>query len=149
MVEFYNSLVRKLESLPAPDINLIARLWIAYIFWKSGRTKVDEGFLEPSETTYLLFENEYALPLLPYDLAAHMAIYAETFLPLLLIAGFMTRVSATMLLGMTAVIQIFVYPTSWPDHLMWAVVLVFLVLRGGGAISLDRITIEKKTVKAV
>src|SRR5882762_852751 len=85
-----------------------------------------------------LFADEYKLPLLPPDLAAHLAAYAEHLFPVLLVFGLLTRGSALALLGMTAVIQIFVYPDAWPTHLSWAAILLLLVGRGGGAWSLDR-----------
>ena len=116
---------------------LVARVAIASIFFLSGRTKVS-GFLEIKDSTYILFQEEYHLPLVPPDLAAHMATYAEHFFPLLLILGLFTRGAALALLGMTAVIEIFVYPDAWPTHLSWAALLLLLVARGGGAWSLDR-----------
>lgn len=144
MIASYHSLVQRLNNLPAPDLNLFARVWIALIFFKSGLLKWGDSWFSASDSTLYLFENEYALPLLSPEFAASMAIYMEFFLPLLLLFGFLSRFSALGLLGMTAVIQLFVYPGSWSEHLTWAVVLVFLVLRGGGNISVDRVTIEKK-----
>lgn len=128
-----------LERLPAPDLNLFFRVWMAKIFFDSSRTKVAGGFLDLSDTAIILFQEEYAVPLLAPEIAAYMALYAETFLSLFLIVGFATRLSATALLGMTLVIQIFVYPGSWTDHLTWAVMLSFLILRGAGCISLDHV----------
>jgi putative oxidoreductase len=116
---------------------LVARLAIAAVFLQSGRTKVD-GLLTVTDGAYALFREEYRLPLLPPELAAHLAAYAEHLFPLLLIAGLLTRVSALALLAMTAVIQIFVYPDAWPTHLSWAGLLGLLVARGGGAWSADR-----------
>ncbi len=116
---------------------LLARLGIAGIFWQSARTKVD-GWLTVTDGTYALFHDEYRLPLLPPEFAAHAAAYAEHLFPALLVLGLATRLSAAALLGMTAVIQIFVYPDAWPTHLSWAALLLPLVARGGGALSLDR-----------
>lgn len=116
---------------------LVARVAVAAIFFLSGRTKVS-GFLDIKDSTYILFQEEYRLPLLPPELAAHLATYAEHFFPLLLILGLFTRGAALALLGMTAVIEIFVYPDAWPTHLSWAGLLLLLVARGGGAWSLDR-----------
>lgn len=117
---------------------LAARFSIAGIFLMSGRTKVD-GFLTVSDTAYLLFREEYRLPLVPPELAAHLATYAEHLFPLLLVLGLLTRGAALALLGMTAVIQIFVYPDAWPTHLSWAGLMLYLVGRGGGALSFDRL----------
>lgn len=116
---------------------LIARVAIAAIFWLSGRTKVD-GWLSVSAGTYQLFADEYRVPLLPPELAAHLATYAEHLFPVLLVLGLLTRASALALLGMTAVIQVFVYPDAWPTHLSWAGLLALLVARGAGSVSLDR-----------
>ena len=78
------------------------------------------------------------MPVLPPEIAAHLATYAEHLFPILLVLGLFTRFSALALLGMTAVIQIFVYPDAWPTHLSWAGLLLFLIGRGGGVLSLDR-----------
>jgi putative oxidoreductase len=117
---------------------LINRIAIAAVFFLSGRTKVD-GFLTVNDSAYMLFEEEYKVPLIPPEIAAHMATYAEHFFPILLVLGLFTRFSALALLGMTAVIQIFVYPSAWPLHLSWAGLLLYLVARGAGTISLDRV----------
>jgi len=85
-----------------------------------------------------LFREEYRLPWIDPGLAAHLAAYAEHLFPLLLLAGFATRLSALALLAMTAVIQVFVYPDAWPTHLSWAGLLLLLVARGAGVLSLDR-----------
>ncbi|MFY1664049.1 DoxX family protein [Pseudomonas sp. Pseu.R1] len=116
---------------------LIARLGIASVFFLSGRTKV-EGLLTITPSTYELFRSEYALPLIPPAIAAHMAAYAEHLFPVLLVLGFATRLSALALFGMTLVIEIFVYPDAWPTHLTWAGLLLLLAGRGAGAWSVDR-----------
>jgi putative oxidoreductase len=117
---------------------LLARLAIASVFFLSGRTKV-EGLLTLTPSTYALFADEYRVPLLPSDLAAHLATYAEHAFSILLAVGLLTRLSAAALLGMTLVIQTFVYPDAWPTHLMWAALLLLLMARGGGAVALDRL----------
>jgi len=114
-----------------------ARLSMAATFFYSGRTKVD-GLLHVTPGAIELFRSEYKVPLLPPDLAAHMAAYAEHLFPLLLVLGLGTRLSAAALLGMTLVIQLFVYPDAWPTHLSWAGLLLYLVARGGGRWTLDR-----------
>ncbi len=118
-------------------IAIAGRVAIAAIFFMSGRTKVD-GWLTISDSAYTLFRDEYHVPLLPPEVAAHLAAYAEHLFPLLLVLGLFTRLSALSLLGMTAVIQIFVYPDAWPTHLSWATLLMYLIGRGGGPLSLDR-----------
>ncbi|MGO4381477.1 DoxX family protein [Pseudoduganella sp. RAF53_2] len=117
---------------------LVARIGIASIFFLSGRTKV-QGWLTLKPSTYDLFQTEYALPLLPPDLAAHLATYAEHLFPILLVLGLLTRSAALGLLGMTAVIEIFVYPDAWPTHLSWAGLLLPLIAYGGGSFSLDNL----------
>jgi putative oxidoreductase len=117
-------------------IALASRLGIAGIFWLSGRTKV-EGWFSLTDTTFLLFREDYALPLIPPEWAAYLATSAEHLFPVLLVLGLATRLSAAALLGMTAVIQFLVYPAAWPTHLTWAVPLLYLLGRGAGRWSLD------------
>ncbi len=123
--------------IPESAIALVMRLGVAAIFLQSGRTKVD-GLLHITDGTYALFREEYRLPLIPPDIAAHLATYSEHGFSILLVLGLFTRVSALAFLGMTAVIEVFVYPDAWPTHLSWAALLIYLVARGGGAFSLDR-----------
>ena len=126
------------RAVPEWLIALVIRLGIAAVFFMSGRTKVD-GLLHITDSTYSLFETEYRLPLVPPFIAAHMATYAEHLFSVLLVLGLFTRFSAAAFLGMTLVIEIFVYPDAWPTHLSWAGLLIYLVARGGGAVSLDRL----------
>ena len=125
------------KALPIDLILLVQRLGIAGIFFMSGRTKV-EGVFTLSETTFYLFENDYALPLIPPVPAAYAATVAEHVFPILLVLGLFTRLSAAALLGMTLVIQIFVYPEAWPTHLSWTGLLLPLIAMGGGRAALDR-----------
>ena len=125
------------RQVPDALLLLMARIGIAVIFFQSGRTKV-AGLLEITPEAYELFRTEYSLPLLSPSLAAHLATYSEHVLPVLLVLGAFTRVAALGLLGMTLVIQTFVYPDAWPTHLSWGALLLLLVARGGGAWSLDR-----------
>ena len=127
---------RAAALLPNWLIALLARGAIAYTFWASGRSKVS-GFLEISQSTFFLFEHEYALPLIPHQLAAYMATYAEHFFPVLLLLGLFTRFAALALIIMTAVIQIFVYPDAWNVHMWWAVAMLYLMKHGAGSVSLD------------
>lgn len=117
---------------------LAARVAVGAIFFLSGRTKVD-GFLSVRDSAYTLFREDYKVPLVPPEFAAHMATYAEHLFPILLILGLFTRVSALALLGMTLVIQIFVYPSAWPTHLSWAALMLYLAGRGAGSLSLDHL----------
>jgi putative oxidoreductase len=133
-----NAAAEKATAVISHDIlALTARIAIAAIFFMSGRTKVD-GLLTVNDTAYTLFREDYKVPLLPPELAAHAATYAEHLFPLLLVIGLFTRLSALALLGMTTVIQVFVYPDAWPTHLSWAALMLYLIGRGPGAFSLDR-----------
>jgi putative oxidoreductase len=133
----YNRVAAKLTALIGHDLlALAARFGIAGVFWLSGRTKV-EGWLTVSDSAVALFADEYQVPLLSPELGAHLAAYAEHLFPILLVLGLFTRASALGLLGMTAVIQIFVYPDAWPTHLVWATALLYLGGRGAGRVSLD------------
>ena len=137
LVEPLSRLVEPLSRLVShPLLALGARLSMAGVFLLSGRTKV-EDWLTVSDSTVALFEDEYRLPLLPPEVAAHLATYAEHLFPLLLVLGLATRLSAAALLAMTLVIQLFVYPSAWATHLGWATLLLYLVGRGPGALSLD------------
>ncbi|WP_262691479.1 DoxX family protein [Kordiimonas aestuarii] len=123
------------------------RSWVAHIFYASSRTKVAGGFLEPSDSAHTLFEYEYALPLLPADVALTLAIYAETFLPILLILGLASRLGALGLFGMTLVIQLFVYPGHFSEHATWLAALLPIVMMGGGKISLDHLLFRKRRTR--
>lgn len=135
---------RPTRLLPDALLLLVARLGIAAVFFQSGRTKV-EGFLSIKPSTYDLFASEYRLPLIPSDWAARLATGAEHLFPLLLVLGLSTRISALALLGMTTVIELFVYPDAWPTHLSWAALLLPLAVRGGGKWSLDQLLRQRRT----
>lgn len=117
---------------------LIARVGIAAVFFLSGRTKVT-GFMTLKPSTYELFRTEYALPLIPYNIAAHLATFAEHTFPVLLVLGLFSRFAAAGLMCMTLVIEIFVYPDAWPTHLIWGGLLLLIIARGAGRWSLDRV----------
>ena len=135
----WNAVARNLSRWIGHDVLALAsRISIAAIFFLSGRTKVD-GFLTITDGTYELFRSEYKLPLIPPEIAAHLATYAEHLFPVLLVLGLFTRLSALALLGMTVTIQVFVYPDAWPTHLSWAALLLYLAGRGAGALSFDNL----------
>ena len=125
---------------------LVARVALAGIFWRSGRTKVAEGTaLTISDNAVFLFEYEYnGLPI-PADIAAPMATYAEHLFPALLVAGLFTRFAALSLLVMTLVIQVFVYPEAWwSTHVVWVALAAILISRGGGLLSLDALLASRR-----
>ena len=130
------------RTVPDDRIALARRFGVGSIFFLSGRTKVDGG-LNVSDTAVLLFEQDYALPLIPPVWAAHLATYAEHLLPLMLFLGLGTRLGALGLLGMTVTIQVFVYPAAWPTHLSWAAPLLYLLAHGGGRWSLDHLLFKR------
>ena len=124
--------------VPEAAIALLMRIGIAVPFFLSGRTKV-EGLLTLKDSTFYLFAEEYRVPLLPSDLAAYAATWAEHALPILIVLGLLTRPAAFGLLAMTVVIQLFVIPAGWPTHVLWLAPLVYLIGRGPGALSADRL----------
>ncbi|WP_373474172.1 DoxX family protein [Sphingorhabdus lacus] len=125
---------------------LFVRISLAGIFWRSGRTKVDEGsWLTISDTTKFLFQEDYKNVPLPPELGAYMSTYAEHFFPILLVIGLFTRLSALALVGMTMVIQIFVFPEAWWSvHMIWIALALTLIVRGGGQFSIDAILTRQK-----
>jgi putative oxidoreductase len=134
----WNRLAERLDRMVGHSLlALAARFGLAGVFFLSGRTKV-EGFLDVTDGAVSLFREEYKVPLLSPEVGAHLATYAEHLFPLLLALGLFTRLSALGLLGMTAVIQIFVYPDAWPTHLTWAALALYLIGRGAGVVSIDR-----------
>jgi putative oxidoreductase len=112
----------------------MARVSMAMIFWRSGQAKIANWDL-----TLQLFTNEYKVPILPPELAAPMAAAVELSTPILLVLGLFTRLATLPMIGMTLVIQIFVYPMSWVDHLTWGAMLLLLLSRGPGVVSLDHL----------
>lgn len=135
----WNAAADRVERWIAIDLVLFAsRLGVGAVFFLSGRTKVS-GVLDVTDNAVGLFRDEYRLPGVDPALAAHAAAYAEHLLPILLVLGLLTRLSALGLLAMTLVIEVFVYPAAWPTHLTWAALLLLLVAKGGGAWSVDRV----------
>jgi putative oxidoreductase len=122
-----------LGRVPLPLIQALFRLAIAAVFLKAGLTKIASW-----ELTVQLFADEYKVPVLPPDLAAAMAATFEIGCSVLLVLGLATRLATLPLLGMIAVIQTFVYPNAYAEHLTWASILLFLLTRGGGPWSVDR-----------
>lgn len=138
-----------LARIPYSLIALLARFSIAAVFWNSAQTKVQGlvinlisgeialGWPRLSDSAVALFRDEYKLPWLAPGLAATLAASAEHTFALLLLLGLATRLSATALLGMTLVIQLLVYPGAYATHGTWAALLLLLMARGPGAVSLD------------
>ena len=147
VLSLYDRLTAWISSrLPESLALLVTRVALAGTFWRSGRTKVEEGTaLTISDTTYFLFEHEYTGLPLPVDLAVPLATYAEHAFPILLVAGLFTRFAALSLLVMTLVIQFFVYPDAWwATHILWVAMAAILVSRGGGLFSLDALLASRR-----
>jgi len=150
-IALVHRLIALFGRIPDDLIALLGRFSIAAIFWKSGQTKIQGfaldivsgefqfGWPRLSDSVVDLFREEYRLPLLPPELGAIMAASAEHVFPALILLGLATRFSALALLGMTATIQFLVYPDAYPTHGVWAAVLLFLVARGPGRVSLDHL----------
>jgi len=152
-------LVRLFERIPNSLIAFVARFSIAAVFWNSGQTKVQGlvlnfvsgdfalGWPRLSDSALALFQDEYKLPIIPPELAAPMAAFAEHVFPLLLLFGLATRFSALALLGMTLVIQVFVYPGAYATHGTWAALLLYLMARGPGVFSIDHLLAMRQAAR--
>lgn len=127
-------LIARVGRFPLSIHQLLFRLAIAGVFLRAGLTKITSW-----ESTVALFADEYKVPVLAPHLAAAMAASFEVGCSVLLLFGLGTRLAALPLIGMIMTIQLFVYPQAWSEHLVWGSILLFLVTRGGGAISLDRL----------
>src|ERR1700731_2768327 len=123
-----------LESVPYWFLALPLRVGAAAVFWLSA-----QAHLANWDTTIEQFTEDYKVPLLPPAIAAYMAVSIEVTTPILLVAGLLTRFAALVLLGMTTVIEVFVYPQAWPTHIQWAAMLLVLLCRGAGRLSLDHV----------
>jgi putative oxidoreductase len=123
-----------LERVPVAIPQLLFRSGMGLAFWRSAQSK-----LASWDTTILLFQEEYRVPLLPPEIAAYLATTVELTTPILLVLGLATRLGAAAMLGMALVIQLLVYPQNYPDHLLWAGPLLYLILRGPGILSFDHL----------
>src|SRR5260370_27000701 len=132
MLDTAKRILRWLDGIPYALLAIPLRLGAAVVFWISAMTKLPNW-----EITVTMFADEYQVPLLPPEAAAYMATAIELTMPVLLVLGLLTRPAALVLLGMTAVIQMFVYPMAWPTHLQWAAMLLVLLARVPGTFSLD------------
>ncbi|HKT95637.1 MAG TPA: DoxX family protein [Paraburkholderia sp.] len=130
----YLRVLQMLERVPYWLLAIPLRFAVATVFWNSAMTKLANW-----DAALQLFREEYRVPLLPPDVAAHLAVSIELSTPVLLVLGLGVRPAALVLLGMTSVIEIFVYPQAWPTHIQWAAMLLVLLCRGAGALSLDHL----------
>jgi putative oxidoreductase len=132
------SVLDVLGRFPVALLQFLLRFSIASVFWHAGMTKIASW-----DTTIALFRDEYMVPILPPELAASLAATVELTCPVLLVLGLATRLATLPMLGMTFVIEVFVYPEQWIEHLMWASILVFILTRGPGPLSLDHFIARK------
>jgi len=146
MLDIMDKLTDRLSGAIAEGIALLfTRVALAGIFWRSARTKVEEGsFLTIRDTTFYQFSDApfNQVPILNGDLGAYVTTYTEHLLPVLLLLGLATRLGALGVLGMTLVIQVFVFPEAavwWQTHILWVAMALVLIVRGGGLFSLDRL----------
>ena len=128
------AVTRALDRVSLWPLQLLARISIAAIFWNAGLTKIASW-----QTTLALFRDEYAVPLLPPSVAAALATAIELGCPVLLVLGLGTRLPVLPMLAQTLVIEVFVYPEAWIEHLTWASLLLFVLGRGPGTLSLDHV----------
>lgn len=143
IVSSFRGLLNLAESIPMSAVQLAARVAVAHVFWNSAQSK-----LASWTVTLQLFSMEYHVPLLPPDIAALLATGTELTGSLLLLFGFFARLGALALLGVVAVIQLFVFPGSWGEHLLWASLLLLILARGAGAVSVDSLVCRYFAPKA-
>ena len=123
-----------LARFPLSIIQLAGRIGVGAVFFKAGLLKYNSW-----EFTVLLFRDEYKVPLLDPAVAARIAMIQELTIPIFLFLGLATRLATLPLLGMLAVIQTFVYPNAFQDHLVWGAILLLLLTRGPGVFSVDHL----------
>ena len=133
-IERLQAITAWLGRFPMALLQFAFRFAIAAVFWQAGMTKIASW-----QTTLTLFTQEYRVPVLPPELAAYMATTIELTCPVLLFFGVATRLATLPMLGQALVIQLFVYPESWNEHLIWVTILTFILTRGPGALSLDHL----------
>ncbi|HEV8553688.1 MAG TPA: DoxX family protein [Casimicrobiaceae bacterium] len=126
--------IRWLDGVPYLVLAVPLRFAVATVFWNSAMTKLANW-----DSALALFVDEYKVPLLSPEVAAYIAVTIELTTPVLLALGLATRLVALVLLGMTTVIEVFVYPLAWPTHIQWAAMLLVLLCRGPGKLSLDEL----------
>jgi putative oxidoreductase len=133
-VLWFDSLRQWLARFPLSIIQLAGRVGVGAVFFKAGLIKYRSW-----EFTVLLFRDEYQVPLLEPAVAARIAMVQELTIPIFLFLGLATRLATLPLLGMILVIQTLVYPNAYNDHLVWGSILVLLLTRGPGVLSLDHL----------
>lgn len=133
-IRAFNGIFLALNRVPLSVLQLLMRVGVGSVFFNAGLIKYRSW-----EVTLLLFRDEYKVPLFDPALMARIATFNELVFSTLLFLGLATRIATLPFLGMIAVIQTFVYPNAWVEHLVWASILLFLLARGGGALSIDHL----------
>lgn len=136
IIQFIEKILHSAKWLQSLAL-LAARLWIAKIFFMSGLVKIQSW-----DSTIALFTDEYNVPLLPPEIAAYMGAMAELSLPILLVLGLLTPLAALGLMGMTLVIELFVYPGT-AEHYYWLLLLGLIFSHGSGKFGLDYLIWKK------
>lgn len=141
VIETYDSLIGKAQCVSIPVLLSFCRLWVAYVFFNSGLTKIATW-----DSTLYLFEYEYQVPLLPWQLAAYMGTAAELILPVFVGLGLLTRPMATILFVFN-IIAVVSYPLLWErgfyDHQLWGLMILIVIVWGAGPFSIDKLLKEK------
>lgn len=142
LINYYDKAISLLQQYIEPLVLLASRLWVASIFWKSGYLKVTTW-----DSTLYLFEEEYQVPFLPWELAAYLGTAAELILPVFMVLGLLTRPMAVMLFAVNA-IAVISYPVIWDngffDHQFWGALILMNIIWGGGKISVDYLLTKNK-----
>lgn len=139
LIDRCSAIITRLEQVPMSLLLLLSRIGVGMVFFKAGLLKYESW-----EFTVLLFRDEYKVPLLDPELAARMAMIQELTLPVLLFVGLGTRLATLPLFGMLFVIQTFVYPNAWADHLYWSGTLLLILSKGPGVFSLDHLILGRR-----
>lgn len=141
MIETYDDLIGKLQCMFVPLLLLFCRLWVAWVFFNSGLVKIATW-----DSTLYLFELEYQVPFLPWELAAYMGTAAELILPVFLALGLLTRPMAAILFVFN-IIAVVSYPVLWEqgfyDHQLWGLMILIVIVWGPGPISADKLIKSK------
>src|SRR5258708_15687237 len=143
LLERLQAVIAWFGRFPLALLQLAFRFSVASVFWHAGMTKIASW-----DTTIALFRDEYMVPVLPPQLAATMGATVELSCPVLLVLGLATRLATLPMLGMTFVIEVFVYPENWLEHLTWATTLLFILTRGPGPVSLDHFIAQMTGTRA-
>ena len=145
IVSLYDQLVLTFQLVSIPAVLLFTRLWVAYVFFNSGLTKIASW-----DSTLYLFEYEYQVPLLPWQLAAYLGTATELMIPIFIAAGFLTR-PMSLILFVFNIIAVVSYPLLWErgfyDHQLWGLMLLINIIWGAGRVSLDYL-IKSRVINA-